>query len=41
MAKTASFAAVHFTVAFCVGTLLTGNPLVRCSRRFQNFSCRW
>ena len=28
MAKTASFAAVHFTVAFCVGTLLTGNPLV-------------
>lgn len=28
MVKTASFAAVHFTVAFGVGTLLTGNPLV-------------
>lgn len=28
MAKTASFAAVHFTVAFCVGTALTGNPWV-------------
>lgn len=28
MAKTASFAAVHFVVAFCVGTALTGNPWV-------------
>ncbi|MCE7033063.1 DUF2061 domain-containing protein [Lysobacter sp. GX 14042] len=28
MVKTASFAAVHFTVAFCVGTALTGNPWV-------------
>lgn len=28
MVKTASFAVVHFTVAFCVGTVLTGNPLV-------------
>lgn len=28
MAKTASFAVVHFTVAFCVGTALTGSPMV-------------
>ena len=28
MRKTASFAAVHFTVAFAVGTALTGNPWV-------------
>ena len=28
MRKTASFAAVHFTVAFSVGTALTGNPWV-------------
>lgn len=28
MRKTASFAAVHFTVAFAVGTAMTGNPWV-------------
>ena len=28
MRKTASFAAVHFSVAFVVGTAMTGNPWV-------------
>lgn len=28
MRKTASFAAVHFTVAFAVGTAMTGSPWV-------------
>lgn len=28
MTKTLSFAAVHFTVAFCVGYLMTGSVLV-------------
>jgi uncharacterized membrane protein len=28
MTKTLSFAAVHFTVAFCVGYLLTGSVVV-------------
>lgn len=28
MAKTASFALVHFTVAFCVGYALTGSVVV-------------
>lgn len=28
MAKTVTFAALHFTVAFAVGTALTGSPLV-------------
>ena len=28
MRKTASFAAVHFTLAFAVGTAMTGNPWV-------------
>jgi uncharacterized membrane protein len=31
MSKTLSFAAVHFTVAFSVGYLLTGSVLVGCA----------